>query len=279
VNRPPPSPPAGAAGGDPVAGLLRVLAGTRPDADARLIRRAYDVAAHRHQGQQRNSGEPYVTHPVAVATVVAELGADDPTVCAALLHDTLDGTSYTLAALRADFGAEIAGLVAGAMALDATLGGQVALPRAGQASAAPGPGDARILVIKLADRLHNMRTLRHLPPPAQVRKSRQALEILVPLARRLRLDAIRSELENLAGDALKRHGPTAATMSGRLLAAMTALLPAVTRARWREEWLGELAVLPTRRERVTFAAQTLPGMARLVATLYRPAHHKPAHRD
>jgi GTP diphosphokinase / guanosine-3',5'-bis(diphosphate) 3'-diphosphatase len=84
VNRPPPSPPAGAAGGDPVAGLLRVLAAARPDADARLIRRAYDVAARRHQGQQRNSGEPYVTHPLAVATVVAELGADDQTLCAAL---------------------------------------------------------------------------------------------------------------------------------------------------------------------------------------------------
>jgi HD domain-containing protein len=105
------------------------------------------------------------------------------------------------------------------MALDATLGGQMALSQAGHASAAPGPGDARILVIKLADQLHNMRTLRHLPPPAQVRKSRQTLEILAPLARRLDLDAIRSELENLAGDALTRHGPAAATMSGRLLAA------------------------------------------------------------
>jgi GTP diphosphokinase / guanosine-3',5'-bis(diphosphate) 3'-diphosphatase len=258
---------------------LRVLAGTRPDADTGLIRRAYDVAADRHQGQQRNSGEPYVTHPLAVATVIAELGADDQTLCAALLHDTLEGTSHALAALRADFGAEIAGLVAGVTALDDPPRDQMALSRAGPPSAAAASGDARILVIKLADRLHNMRTLRHLPPPVQVRTSRQTLEILVPLARRLRLNAIKSELESLAGDALKRHGPTAATMSGRLLAAMTALLPAVTRARWREEWLGELSVLPTRRERVIFAAQTLLGTARLAATLYRPGHRKQAHGD
>jgi HD domain-containing protein len=279
VSRPPPSPPARAVGGDPVAGLLRVLAGTRPDADAGLIRRAYDVAADRHQGQQRNSGEPYVTHPLAVATVLAEIGADDQTLCAALLHDSLDGTSCTLAALRGEFGAEIAGLVAGARALDAPLGGQMALSHAGPPGAGAASGDARILVIKLADRVHNMRTLRHLPPPAQVRTSRQTLEMLVPVARRLRLDAIRSELESLAVDALQRHGPTAVTMSGRLLAAVTALLPAVARARWREEWLGELSVLPTRRERVIFAAQTLLGTARLVATLYRPGHRKQAHRD
>jgi GTP diphosphokinase / guanosine-3',5'-bis(diphosphate) 3'-diphosphatase len=256
-----------------------VLADTRPDADTGLVRRAYEAAAHWHQGQQRNSGEPYITHPLAVATVLAELGADDQTLCAALLHDTLEGTCYTQAALRGEFGAEIAGLVAGVMALDAPPGGQMAPSRVGHPGAAGASDDARILVIKLADRLHNMRTLRHLPPPVQVRTSRQTLEILVPLAGRLRLDAIRSELENLAVEALKRHGPTAATMSGRLLAAVTALLPAITRARWREEWLGELSVLPTRRERVTFAAQTLLGTARLAATLYRPAHHKQAHRD
>jgi GTP diphosphokinase / guanosine-3',5'-bis(diphosphate) 3'-diphosphatase len=109
---------------------LRVLAGTRPGTDTGLVRRAYDVAAHRHQGQQPNSGEPYVTHPLAVATVLAEIGADDQTLCAALLHDTLEGTSYTLGALRGEFGAEIAGLVAGVTALDAPPGGQMALSRA-----------------------------------------------------------------------------------------------------------------------------------------------------
>jgi GTP pyrophosphokinase len=271
VNRP------GSAGADPVAGLLRIVAGTRPGADAGLIRRAYQVAARWHHGQHRASGEPYVSHPLAVATIAAEVGADDPTLCAALLHDTLEGTCYTLAALREEFGAEIAHLVAGAIAAGATPGGETvpSPPGRGPGDKAAASGDARILVIQLADRLHNMRTLRHLPPATQVQTSRQTLEILVPLARRLRLDAIRSELEGLASDALKRYGPGAALVSGRLLAAASALLPAVARARWCQEWLGELSVLPTRRARVGFAAQTLLGMARLAVVLHRPAKPTP----
>jgi guanosine-3',5'-bis(diphosphate) 3'-pyrophosphohydrolase len=273
VNPPPAAASPGSAGADPVAGLLRIVAGTRPGADAGLIRRAYQVAAHWHRGQRRTSGEPYISHPLAVATIAAEVGADDPTVCAALLHDTLEGTSYTLAALAGEFGAEIAHLVGGAMAAD-TPGGELALPHPGPAGAAAAPGDARILVIKLADRLHNMRTVRHLPPAMQVQTSRQTLETSVPLARRLGLGAIRSELENLASDALKRYGPRAAMVSGRLLAAASALLPAATRTRWCQEWLGELSVLPTRRARVSFAAQTLLGMARLAVILHRPAGSK-----
>jgi HD domain len=263
----------GSAGADPAAGLLRIVAGTRPGADAGLIRRAYEVATHWHHGQQRNSGEPYISHPLAVATIAAEAGADDPTLCAALLHDTLEGTSYPLAALREEFGAEIAYLVAGAMAADAMPGAGMALDHPGPAGAAE-VGDARILVIKLADRLHNMRTLRHLPPATQVQTSRQTLQILVPLARRLRLGAIGSELENLASDALQRYGPSAATVSGRLLAAASALLPAAARTRWCQEWLGELSVLPTRRARVRFAAQTLLGMARLAVILHWPAANR-----
>jgi hypothetical protein len=279
MNRPPAAVRPGPAGADPVAGLLHIVAGTRPGADTGLIRRAYQVAAHWHHGQQRNSGEPYISHPLAVATIAAEVGADDPTLCAALLHDTLEGTAYTLAALREEFGAEIADLVAGAMAADAMPGEELALSHPGPCGAAAASGDARILVIKLADRLHNMRTLRHLPPAMQVQKSRQTLEILVPLARRLRLDAIKSELEGLASDALKRYGPSAAMVSGRLLAAASALLPAATRTRWCEEWLGELSVLPTRWARISFAAQTLLGMARLAAILHRPAGSKREYRQ
>jgi GTP pyrophosphokinase len=258
---------------------LRLLAGTRPGADAGSIKRAYDVAAYWHRGQQLKSGDAYITHPLAVATVLAEIGADDQTLCAALLHDTLEGTSYTLVALREEFGAEIADLVAGVMALDAAPDGEIALSGTGSAKTAVGTYDTRIVVIKLADRLHSMRTLRHLPPAAQVHASRHTLRVLVPLARRLRLEAIRSELENLAAGALKRYGPRATTVSGRLLAATTALLPTATRARWREEWLGELSVLPTRRERITFAAHILPGMPRLAATLHWLAHGKQAHRQ
>jgi GTP diphosphokinase / guanosine-3',5'-bis(diphosphate) 3'-diphosphatase len=122
VNRPPAAASPGPAGADPVAGLLHIVAGTRPGADAGLIRRAYQVAAHWHHGQRRTSGEPYVSHPLAVATIAAEAGADDPTVCAALLHDALEGTGYTLAALQEEFGPEIACLVAGAMAASAAPG-------------------------------------------------------------------------------------------------------------------------------------------------------------
>ena len=274
MSRPSSPARAGGAGEDPVAGLLQVLAGTRPGADAGLIKRAYDVAAYWHQGQKRKSGDPYITHPLAVATILAEIGADDQTLCAALLHDTLEATSYTLAALDTEFGAEIAGLVAGAMALDAVPDGDTIPADINGAMVAVASGDARILAIKLADRLHNMRTLRHLPEAMQVQKSRQTLEALVPVARTLRLDTIKSELENLASDTLRRYGQCAATASWRVLAVATVLLPAAARARWREEWLGELAVLPTRRERFTFAVRTLLGIAQLAITLYRPTGNK-----
>ena len=90
---------------DPIAALSEALRTTRPDADVDLLRRAYDVAARCHRGQFRRSGDPYVTHPVSVATILAGLGADDRTLCAAMLHDTVEDTPYTLAALSREFGA------------------------------------------------------------------------------------------------------------------------------------------------------------------------------
>lgn len=115
----PPSAPVGSDGGGALlAGLLRIVTRARPDADTRLIKNAYDIAAHWHQGQRRKSGDPYITHPVAVAEILTEIGADDATLCAALLHDVLADTPCTLAALRDTFGAEIAGLVTATMALD-----------------------------------------------------------------------------------------------------------------------------------------------------------------
>ena len=264
-----PASPAVAAGGrgELLRGLLRLVLASRPDADTQLISLAYDVAAYWHQGQKRKSGHPYITHPVAVAAIAARAGADDLTLCAAPLHDVAEDTPYTLAAMRGRFGAEIADLVGAAMRLDAE---QIAA-YAGGAEAAALAADERVLLLKLADRLHNMRTMRHMSRAKQVLKSRQTLEGAVPLARALHMEAISAELEDLASGALRRHGRRPGTASGRLLTASAALLPAGTRARWRDEWLAELHTLPTRRERLIFAAQVATGIGRLALTLYQPA--------
>jgi (p)ppGpp synthase/HD superfamily hydrolase len=252
---------------DPLAHLREVLHATRPDADTGLIRHAYDVAAAWHHGQTRMSGDPYITHPLAVAAILAGLGADDQTLCAALLHDTIVDTPYTLAELSRDFGAEIAALVAGITALDqikARRGRSLA-----RAMAAAKSADARILVTKLADRLHNLRTVEFLPQHKQLRKAREARDVFVPAARLLNMDTMESELAMLASATLRRNRH-ASTASGRLLTAMTALLPSAARTRWREEWLGELHTLPARRSRARFVVHTLLGVPRLALTLRRP---------
>jgi hypothetical protein len=115
-----------------------------------------------------------------------------------------------------------------------------------------------------------MRTLRHIPPDKQIRKAAEALSFVAPMAGALRMDAIRSELERLASATLQRRGQRPGTASGHLLAFASGLLPATARARWREEWLGELHVLVTRRERVAFAGQIALGIGRLAVTLYQP---------
>jgi hypothetical protein len=268
VNRPPQS--AGAAGDGLLDGLRRLAPPGAVYTDIQLITDAYGVAAYWHQGQLRRSGDPYITHPVAVAAILAEMGADVPTMCAGLLHDVAADTPYTLAALRGRFGAEIAGLVGAAMTLDGLSADQVAAASATSAAAAALAPDERALLIKLADRLHNMRTLRHLPRAKQVRKSRQTLEAMAPLAGVLGMDVVRSELEDLASAALRRHSMRPRTVSGHLLAATAVMLPASARQRWRHEWLGEVSVLSTRRERIVFAGHVLLGIGRLAVTLYQP---------
>ena len=207
---------------------------------------------------------------MAVEGILADAREDDQTLCAALLHDVTLDTPYTLAALRQEFGDDVAGLVAAVAALDAAPADQVTAACSDSEAAVALAGDRRALVIRVADRLHNIRTLRHLPYAKQLDKSRQALDIMVPLARTLGMDAIGAELESLASAMLRRARQRPGTASGHLLAATTALLPAGTRARWREEWLAELQVLPTRRERVRFAVQIVAGIGRLAITLYQP---------
>jgi GTP pyrophosphokinase len=259
------------ASSDLLSGLLRVVTDTRPGADAGLINRAYHVAARVHAGQVRKSGDPYITHPVAVGAILAEAGADDQTLCAALLHDTLECAGYSLAALRDEFGADVAGLVTGAAEMDAAEdargpGGSADRP----ATRTDETADSGAVMIKLADRLHNLRTAAPLPLSTRLSKSAETLEVLVPLAGSLGLHAIRAELEDLAARTLSGHGPDSATLlSGRLLAAAAALLPRAARSRWRDEWAGELSALPTRRQQAAFAARTLAGIPRLAATLRR----------
>jgi len=248
--------------------LRAILQATRPDADLGLIRRAYDVAAAWHDGQTRLSGDPYITHPLAVTIILAGLGASDQALCAALLHDTTAYTACTSAELDREFGTEITDLVAGTAALDQIrYQGSSTL---GQAIAASKAADPQVLAIKVADRLHNMRTVEFLPPGKQLRKATEAREVFVPAARLLRLDTVESELQTLASATLSRNRH-ARTASGRLLTATAALLPSATQARWREEWLGELHTLPGPRSRARFAAHTLLGVPRLTVTLRRPA--------
>jgi guanosine-3',5'-bis(diphosphate) 3'-pyrophosphohydrolase len=178
--------------------LIKTVRTTHPKADIRLIERAYDTAAQMHAGQSRNSGDPYITHPLAVATILAELGTDHDTICAALLHDTVEDTNYTLSQLRQDFGENIASLVDGVTKLDKVKYGDAAQAETVRKMVVAMSRDIRVLVIKLADRLHNMRTLRYIPREKQEKKSREVLEIFAPLAHRLGMNTVKWELEDLA---------------------------------------------------------------------------------
>jgi len=186
-----------------------VILALRPRADVELLGHACDVAAWCHQGQTRLSGHPYITHPVAVATLLAgfeEAGeVDDQVLCAAVLHDTVEDTPYTLAALKRDFGAAVATMVTEHTALD-RLGGQQGRT-ASQIMAAIGSADTRVLAMKMADRLHNMQTLQFLPQVTQRRKAREVLDTYLLIAEQLRLHAARSELQALACTALIRSRP------------------------------------------------------------------------
>jgi guanosine-3',5'-bis(diphosphate) 3'-pyrophosphohydrolase len=178
--------------------LLRTLRKYHPKADTRVIERAYEMAAYLHRDQKRRSGEAYITHPLAVATILAELGMTAPTLAAALLHDTVEDCGYALDALREDFGDEIAQLVDGVTKLDKVKYGEASAAETVRKMVIAMARDIRVLVIKLADRLHNMRTLRWMSEEKQQLKARETLEIYAPLAHRLGMNAIKWELEDLS---------------------------------------------------------------------------------
>src|SRR3954468_20405517 len=169
-----------------------------PKADVLLLQRAYEVAEERHADQMRRSGDPYITHPLAVANILAELGMDTTTLVAALLHDTVEDTGYTMDQLTADFGEEVAHLVDGVTKLDKVALGTAADAETIRKMIIAMARDGRVLVIKVADRLHNMRTMRFLPPKKQARKARETLEVIAPLAHRLGMATVKWELEDLS---------------------------------------------------------------------------------
>ena len=175
--------------------LVRALRANHPKADVSLIERAYATAEKAHRGQMRKSGEPYITHPVAVATILAEVGMTSPTLAAALLHDTVEDTDYSLEQLTVDFGPAIAQLVDGVTKLDKIRYGERAQSETLRKMIIAMSRDIRVLLIKLADRLHNARTWRFVPVESAKKKARETLEIYAPLAHRLGMNMIKWELE------------------------------------------------------------------------------------
>ncbi len=178
--------------------LFRIVRNTHPKADVSVLEKAYRIAEFHHRGQTRKSGDPYITHPLAVTTILAELGMTPPTLCAALLHDTVEDTAYSLAELTADFGTEVAQLVDGVTKLDKVKYGDAAQAETIRKMVVAMSKDIRVLVIKLADRLHNMRTLHYLRPEKRARIADETLEIYAPLAHRLGMNTLKWELEDLA---------------------------------------------------------------------------------
>ncbi|MFF0789037.1 RelA/SpoT family protein [Streptomyces spiralis] len=168
-----------------------------PDADLEPLRRAYVLAESSHRGQMRKSGEPYITHPLAVTLILAELGAETTTLTASLLHDTVEDTDVTLDQVGEEFGEEVRYLVDGVTKLEKVDYGAAAEPETFRKMLVATGNDVRVMSIKLADRLHNMRTLGVMRPEKQARIAKVTRDVLIPLAERLGVQALKTELEDL----------------------------------------------------------------------------------
>ncbi|MEI8066388.1 MAG: bifunctional (p)ppGpp synthetase/guanosine-3',5'-bis(diphosphate) 3'-pyrophosphohydrolase [Actinomycetes bacterium] len=183
--------------------LVARLRSSHPDFKTEEIERAFESARLAHSGQVRKSGEEYITHPVAVAEILAELGLDPATIVAALLHDTVEDTKITLEKIRQDFGDEVADLVDGVTKLDKLTYGPTAEAETLRKMVIAMSRDIRVLVIKLSDRLHNARTWQYVSPETAHRKAQETLDIYAPLAHRLGMNAIKWELEDLSFQVLE----------------------------------------------------------------------------
>lgn len=195
-----------------VKGLIKTLPAGFSPADRELIERAYRTAKRAHKGQKRASGKPYIQHCLTVASILVEMGADPTAIAAAILHDTVEDTAVTLSELKRDFGEEVANLVDGVTKLTqlprvSKLGKKSRDGKGSRAALAKETlrktflamgDDVRVVLIKLIDRLHNMRTLSHLPEDKRKRIAEETLEIFAPLASRLGIWQLKWELEDLS---------------------------------------------------------------------------------
>ncbi len=186
-----------------IAPVIKSYRGHYPAAKVEDIERGFLAASQAHEGQMRKSGDAYITHPVAVAQILADLGLNSETIIAALLHDTVEDTNYSLKQLKADFGDQVAALVDGVTKLDKLIYGPTAEAETVRKMVVAMSRDIRVLVIKLADRLHNARTWKYVSAENAERKARETLDIYAPLAHRLGMNAIKWELEDLAFEVLE----------------------------------------------------------------------------
>ncbi len=193
-----------------VEDLIALVRNYNPRTDADLIRKAYLYGQQMHEGQYRRSGEPYFTHPVAVAAILTEQALDDATIVTALLHDTIEDTKSTYTEVAGMFGEEVAELVDGVTKLTNL---QLSSSETKQAEnfrklLIAMSRDLRVILVKLADRLHNMRTIKSLPAEKQARKARETMDIFAPLAGRMGMQQTREELEDLAFKVLNPEART-----------------------------------------------------------------------
>lgn len=186
-----------------ISPVLAALRDHYPAVKVEDVERAFAAASRAHEGQMRKSGDAYITHPVAVAQILAELGLNSETVIAALLHDTVEDTNYSLKQIKAEFGDQVSALVDGVTKLDKLIYGPTAEAETVRKMVVAMSRDIRVLVIKLADRLHNARTWKYVSAENAERKARETLDIYAPLAHRLGMNAIKWELEDLAFEVLE----------------------------------------------------------------------------
>ncbi|MGB9880832.1 MAG: RelA/SpoT family protein, partial [Anaerolineae bacterium] len=250
--------------------FLQKLDKNLSDADRELLRRSYQVAARAHEGQTRLSGEPYVYHTLAVAEILADLHMDTTTLAAALLHDVPEDTPVTLEDIRAQFGEEIAKLVDGVTKLERIR----ELSRSHQGTLAEAQAenvrkiflamvdDIRVIMIKLADRLHNMRTLDALPPEKQKRIAQETLDIYAPLANRLGIWELKWQLEDLA---LQHLEPEEYRRIARLLA---------EKRQEREEYLQRVIAIIRNRLKEEGIAAEVTGRPKHIYSIYRKMKEK-----